>query len=167
MDGEYTVFLVLQNFYVGPAVFTYFYNFASTLVILDVAGNDVAVSAGSQTSEEILFQIILVVVDREESAISATEGGLIRVIVPPEFHLGLIHGISEAHHVVNLTPPVFADPAVAASQVGIDDWRQKITGAVVRRTRVEVVKSEGAHNTRSAVGMRQHEGNGHLRHNPH
>lgn len=172
MNGEYTVFLVLQNFYIGSAVFTHFYNFAGALVILHVTGDDVTVSAGTQTGEEILLQIIAVIVDRDESAISATEGHLIPAIVPPGSDVGLIHGISEAHHVVNLTPPVFADPAVAASQVGTDDRRQKIAGAVLRRARVEVVKSEGAHNARSAVRMRQHESNSHLRYdrsllNPH
>lgn len=162
MNGEYTVFLPCQNLYVSLAIFTHRHDLTGTLVVHQVSRNDVAVSTGLQASKESLLQVKVVTIDRDKSVISAAEGDLVLAIVPPSVDAGFIRGISETQHIVNLTPSMLADPAVATGIIRIDDRRQSVSGGVVRRTAVEIVEVEGAHNTRIPVRMRQHESDGHL-----
>jgi len=162
MNGEHTVFLGVQDFYVRPFILIHRYDITSTLVIHQVPGDDVTVRAGLHTGKEGLLQIISVAIERDESRVSTTEGNLILAVVPPVVDVGVIHGVSEAHHVVNLSPSMLADPAVAAAIVRIDGWRQQIAGGVLRRIGVKSPEVEGAHDTRGPIRMRQHERNGHL-----
>lgn len=162
MNSEHTVFLVCQDFYVRLSIFIHCYDFTSALVALQIPGDDVAVSARLHAGEESLLEIISVAVDRDKSRVSAAEGDLILAIIPPVVDMGIIRGDSEAHHVVNLAPSMFANPAVAAGIVRIDGWRQEVAGGILRRVGVETTKVEGAHDTRGPERMRQHESNGHL-----
>jgi len=123
MNGKHTIFLVRQDFYVCPFILIDFYDFTSTLIVFQVSGDNVAISARLQTGKKSLFQVIFITIDRNKSRVSATESDLILAIIPPVVDVGIVYGISEAHHVVNLTPSMFAYPAIAAGIVRIDDWR--------------------------------------------
>jgi len=123
MNSEHTIFLVRQDFYVCSSILIHCYDFTSTFVVLQVPGDDIAVSTRFHTGKERLSQIISITIDRDESRVSATESDLILAVVPPVVDVGIIRGDSEAHHVVNLTPSMLADPAVTAGIVRIDDWR--------------------------------------------
>lgn len=123
MNGEHTVFLVCRNFYVRLSTLIHRYDFTSTLVVLQVPGDDVTVSARLQTGKKILPQVILVSIDRDESRVPTTESNLILAIVPPVVDSGILRDDSELHHVVNLSPSMLADKAVAAGIVRLDSWR--------------------------------------------
>jgi len=162
VNSEHSVFLRRQDLDVRHAVLIDFDALAGTPIVLQIAGDHVAVSARLQAREESLLQIELVAIDGDEGGASAAEGDLVLTVVPPGIQDGLIRNVPEADHVVDLAPSVLADPAVAAGVVGIDDRRQDVVVGVLRRTRVEVVKIEGAHDTWTPVGMRQHESDSHL-----
>lgn len=162
MNSEYTIFLPCQNLYVSFAIFTHCHDLTGTLAVHQVSRNDVAVSTRLQAGKESLLQVKVITIDRDKSGISATEGDLVLAIVPPIVDAGFIDGISEAHHIVNLTPPMLADPAVATGIIRINNRRQSVSGGIVGWTFVEIVEIEGAHNTRGSIRVRQHEGDGHL-----
>lgn len=46
--------------------------------------------------------------------------------------------IAEADHVVNLAPPMFANPAVATRVIGVDGWRDDVVVHVMRWSSVGV-----------------------------
>jgi len=162
VNSEHSVFLRRQDLDVRHAVLVDFDALAGAPIVLQVAGDHVAVSARLQAREESPLQVESVAVDDDEGGASTAEGDLVLAIVPPGVQDGLIRNIPEADHVVDLAPSVLADPAVAAGVVGIDDRRQDVLVGVLRRTRVEVVKVKGAHDTWIPVGMRQHESDSHL-----
>ncbi|KYQ55437.1 hypothetical protein ALC60_05674 [Trachymyrmex zeteki] len=162
MNGEHTIFFILQDFYMRLSILIHSYGLTSTLVILQISRDNVAISTRQQASKEILLQVTSFTIDHNETRVSATESDLIPAIVPPAVYVGIIHSVSEVHHVVNLTPSMLADPTVTAGIVRVDGWRYKIAYRVLRRVSVEIVKSEGTHDTRSSVRMCQHESNGHL-----
>ncbi|KYN19339.1 hypothetical protein ALC57_08312, partial [Trachymyrmex cornetzi] len=150
------------DFYKRLSILIHCYGLTGTLVILQISRDNVAVSTRLQRSKEILLEVIFITIDRKETRVSTTESDLILAIVPPVVHVGIIRSVSEAHHVVNLTPSMFADPTVIAGIVRVDGWRYKISYRVLRRVSVKIVKSEGTHDTRSSIRMCQHETNGHL-----
>jgi len=162
MKSEYAVFLPCQNLYVSSVIFTHFHDLTGTLVVLQASRNDVAVSTRWQTGKESLLQVKVITIDRDKSLISATKGNLVLAIVPPIVDTSIIHGISEVHHIVNLTPPMLANPAVTTGIIRLNNRRQDVSGGVVGRTLVKILKIEGAHNTRDPIRMRQHESDSHL-----
>lgn len=162
MNCKHTVFPVRQDLYISFSVLLHIYDFAGTLVVYLIPRNNVAVNARLQTRVKCLPEIESVVVDSDESVLSATEGDLILAVVPPALNVGVVRDISESHHVVNLTPSMLADETVAAGVIGIDDRRQKIAVYILGRSVVEIVEAEGTHDARVSVRMGQHESNGHL-----
>lgn len=70
--------------------------------------------------------------------------------------------VTEANHVVDLSPTVFADPSIAAAVVSVERRRQNVSVVIVRRSLVADVEGEGAHHSRSSEWMGQHEGHCHL-----
>ncbi|KYN45406.1 hypothetical protein ALC56_00149, partial [Trachymyrmex septentrionalis] len=163
MNGDHTIFLAWQDFYIRLSILIHCYGLTGTFVIFQISRDNVAVSTRLQRGKEMLLErLVFVTIDRNETRVSATESDLILAIVPPVVHVGIIRSDSEAHHVVNLPPSVLADPTVTAGIVRVDGWRYKISCRILRRVSVKTVKSEGTHDTRSSIIMCQHESNGHL-----
>lgn len=154
MRCDYTIFVRGVNFNVSVVV-DHSYRFSSALSVHQISGNDVAVIPGFQVGVHVHFEIELFIVEHDKSAITTTKGDLIAtVIVPPKVDRGPVDDVAELHHVVDLTPPVFADPAVATGIVRIDDRGQYVAVVVRRWAVVEVLEIVGAHYTWVPVIMR-------------
>lgn len=124
MRCDYTVFICSKDFYVSVVILVYPYGLSGAFSVDQVSGNDVTVDSIFQTGEQRSIEVELVIVERDKSAFTETKGDLIAAIIPPVVDCGSVDGVAEDHHVVDLTPPVLADPAVAASIVRINDRGQ-------------------------------------------
>lgn len=162
MRRDYTVFVRGENFDVSVAVRVHSYGFPGAPAVHQVPGDDVAVDPAFQAGEQGPLEVVPLIVERDESAITATKGDLIAAVVPPVVDRGSVYGVAKDQHVVDLTPPVLADPTVAAGVVRPDDRGQYVSVVVRRWTFVEVSEIEGAHYFWISIIMRQHKSDRHL-----
>uniref|UniRef100_A0AAG5CRN8 Uncharacterized protein n=1 Tax=Anopheles atroparvus TaxID=41427 RepID=A0AAG5CRN8_ANOAO len=124
--------------------------------------DNVTVGAGRQAGLQTLVQIERLHVEGDEATGSATERHLVVAVVPPVVDLRACDGVTEANHVIDLTPPVLAHPSATARVVRVESWRDQVLVCVLRRPSFGVGKCERAHDAHDAERMRQHERRGHL-----
>jgi len=70
--------------------------------------------------------------------------------------------ITEAHHVVDLTPPMFTHPSISTCIIRVYCRRQNVLVRVLWRSLVVVVKIVAGHDARVPIGPWQHKSYCHL-----
>lgn len=120
MQGQYTVEVIGSDVYIAITILVHSDRFAGAGSVDQAAGNHIAVGSGGQTGIQILRQIVQVVVDSQEALVAATEGDLVVSIVPPAGDLRIPNGVLEAHHRVDLTPTMLANPAIHTGSIRIE-----------------------------------------------
>jgi len=162
MQGQDTIEVIGCDVDIAVALLINCHRFSRTGTIDQAAGDHIAVGAGGQTGVQILGQIVQVVVDRQEALVAAAEGDLVVPIVPPPGNTRVSHGILEAHHCVDLSPTVLANPTIHTGPILIELGGNNPLLRILWRGSIVIVKGKGAHHPADAIGIGQMEGGGHL-----
>lgn len=69
------------------------------------------------TNLQGLVQIPVVVVESNKTSVTTAESNLIATIVPPVTDTRVANNVTEGNHGIDLTPTMFADPAITTALV--------------------------------------------------
>ena len=87
VNGENPVVIHFRNGNLSATIASDVDSFTRALAVDFSAGDNVTVGSGRKTSLQSLGHVVSVVIEGNESFSSATEGDLVRTVVPPIVHL--------------------------------------------------------------------------------
>ena len=135
---------------------------ATTTPTTLIAGYDVTISASWKSCLQLHIHGASFQIDSKECSIASGKCNLVVVVAPPVCHILAKGNVMESHHVCDLAPPMFTNPASAACAIGVDRDVVCVAASIARWPTPISVKAIAAHKTHMPIGPGEGKGCGHL-----